>query len=65
MSAQFQKFSDDRFVAQTRALVEILVATGHKPEAEKICAEAVAILDDRRLGTAVLDAEKKLAKPPP
>jgi hypothetical protein len=59
---RLKEFSDGRFVKQTCALIEILVATGHKPEAEKIRDQAVAIMDDPLLTSAVQDAEKKLAK---
>ncbi len=53
---------DGRFVKQTCGLIEILVATGHKPEAEKIRDQALLIMDDPLLTAAVQDAEKKLAK---
>ena len=43
-------------------LIEILVATGHRADAEKICAEAVLVVDDPRLKCAVTDAELKPAK---
>ena len=54
------KFADDNFVAQTRQLIEILVATDHNADAEKIRDEAVGILDDPRLKSAVSDAEQKI-----
>ena len=53
-------FADDHFVAQTRQLIEILVATGEKPEAEKIQGEALAVLNDPKLKSAVTDAEEKI-----
>ena len=62
MAAQLQKFHDGRFVQQVRDVIEILVAAGRKPEAEKIRDQAVAILDSPRIASAVADAEKKLAK---
>jgi len=59
-SAMLKKSTEDRFVGQVRQLVEILVATDHKPEAEKIRDQAVAVLDDARLKSAVSDAEEKI-----
>ena len=53
------KFADQNFVGETRQLIEILVATGHKSDAEKIRDEAVVILDDPRLKSAVEDMERK------
>jgi hypothetical protein len=56
------EFADNNFVSEVRQLIEILVATGHKTEAEKIRDQAVAILDDLRLKSAVSDAEQKIGK---
>jgi serine/threonine protein kinase len=53
-------FADNHFIGQTRQLIEILVATHHKADAEKIQDEAVAIFDDSRLQSAVSDAEEKI-----
>ena len=50
------------FVGQTRLLIEILVATGHNDDAKKIRDEALAILNDARLQSAVTDAEVKIKK---
>jgi hypothetical protein len=61
-SARSMKSAENNFVGQTRPLIEILVATGHKADAEKIRDEAVAILDDPRLKSAVSDAEEKIQK---
>ncbi|HSU53314.1 MAG TPA: hypothetical protein VLT36_04575 [Candidatus Dormibacteraeota bacterium] len=61
-NSRLKEFSDGRFVKQTCALIEILVATGHKPEAEKIRDQALTVMDDPLLTSAVQDAEKKLAK---
>ena len=55
----FGKLATNNFVRQVCKLVEILVATGHQSDAEKIQNEAVAVLDDARLKAAVTDAEKK------
>ena len=54
-------YADPRFIEQTRQLIEILVATDHKADAEKIRDQAVALLDDGRLKSAVSDAEQKMA----
>jgi hypothetical protein len=62
VAAMQQKHFDERFVRQTRALIEILVANGRKPEAEKIQAQALTVMDDPALASAVQDLEKKLGK---
>jgi hypothetical protein len=54
--------ADRHFVDNTLQLIEILVATGHKTEAEKIRDEAVAVLNVPKLQSAVSDAEQKLQK---
>ena len=59
LGARLQQHSDEHFVRQARALVEILVGAGRKPDAEKIQAQAVAELDDPALASAVRDAEGK------
>ena len=56
-------FADNNFVQQTRQLIEILVATGSKSDAENIQKQALAILDDPRLATAVADADEKVIRP--
>lgn len=53
---ELPKFADKQFVDKTRQLVEILVGAGRKAEAEKIQAEAVSVLDNPRLKSAVSDA---------
>jgi hypothetical protein len=58
-------FADDNFVRQTRQLIEILVATGSKSDAENIQTQALAALKDPRLQTAVQDAETTIAGHPP
>ncbi|MGH7968803.1 MAG: hypothetical protein ACREIC_08770 [Limisphaerales bacterium] len=59
---QMKKVFEDRFVGQVRTLLEILVANGRKSEAERIRAQALAIMDDPRIASAVDDAEKEMAK---
>ena len=59
---EMSKLSDDRFVGEVRQLIEILIGTGHQADAEKIRDQAVAILDDPRLKSAVSDAEDKIQK---
>ncbi len=56
-SAVMKKSADDRFVGQVSQLIKILVATGHKAEAESIRDHAVTVLDDPRLRSVVSDAE--------
>ena len=48
------------FVGEVSRLIEILVATGHKADAENIRDQAVAVLADPRLQSAVSDAEAKI-----
>jgi hypothetical protein len=59
-SAMLEKYGEDRFVRQTRQLIEILVGASHKADAENIRDQAVAVLDDARLKSAVADAEKRI-----
>ncbi|HEX9046406.1 MAG TPA: hypothetical protein VF988_05210, partial [Verrucomicrobiae bacterium] len=61
-SAMMQKSSQDRFVGQVRQLIEILVGTGHIAEAEKIRDQALAVLEDARLKSAVDDARERVRK---
>ncbi|MBL9135396.1 MAG: serine/threonine protein kinase [Verrucomicrobiales bacterium] len=53
------KSTNDRFVNQTRQLIEILVATGRTDVAARIRDQALALLDDARLTSAVSEAETK------
>jgi len=55
------KTADKTFVNQTCQLIETLVGTGKKDQAEGIQAEALAMLDDARLKSAVKDAEARIA----
>ena len=57
-----KKYAEDRFVSQTCQLIEILVGVGRKADAEKIRDQAVAVLDDARLKSAVSDAEARVRK---
>ena len=50
------------FVGGNCKLIEILVATGHKAEAEKIRDEALAVVDDARLKSAIADAGSRIKK---
>jgi hypothetical protein len=56
------KNTRDNYANEVRRLIEILVGTGHQEEAAKIRNEAVAVLDDPRLQSAVRDAEEKVQK---
>ena len=57
-----KKSANDRFVGKVRELVEILVGTAHKADAEKIRDQALAVLDDARLKSAISDAEESVGK---
>jgi hypothetical protein len=52
----------NNFVSQVRTLVEIVAGAGDQTTAEKIQREAVALVDDAQLKSAVSDAEQKLHK---
>jgi hypothetical protein len=54
--------ADNILVGDTRQLIEILVGAGHKADAENICTQALALVDDPRLKSAISDAEKKMGK---
>jgi hypothetical protein len=54
--------ADNILVGDARQLIEILVGTGHKADAENICTQALALVDDPRLKSAISDAEKKMGK---
>jgi hypothetical protein len=51
-------FADKNFVNQTRQLIEVLIGDGYQADAEKIQQQAVALLDDGRLKSAVADAQQ-------
>jgi len=56
-SAMIKRSAENGFVTKVRQLIEVLVGTGHKAEAEKIQDEALQVLDDAWLQSAVADAE--------
>lgn len=62
LAAMQTKTTEDNFVNATRQLIYILVGTGHKAEAEEIQKQAMAVLDNARLKSAVSDAEAKIKK---
>ena len=55
-----KRSSENRFVDHTRRLIEVLVATGHASDAETIRSQALALLDDPRLKSAIEDAQKNI-----
>jgi hypothetical protein len=59
---ELPKAADHIFINKACQLVEILVASGHKADAQKVRDQALALLDDARLKSAVTDAEEKLQK---
>ncbi len=61
-SAMMKQAAENYFVAQTRQLIEILVGTGHADVAARIRDQAISILADPRLQSAVTDAETKVQK---
>jgi hypothetical protein len=62
LKASILKASNDRFVSRVCRWVEILVATGGKAEAEKIRDQALLVMDDPRLNSALSDAEERVRK---
>jgi serine/threonine protein kinase len=54
------KSTDTRFISQTRNLIEILVGTERRPEAQKIQQQAIALMDAPELRSAINDAEQRL-----
>jgi tetratricopeptide (TPR) repeat protein/predicted Ser/Thr protein kinase len=54
------QLATNNFAGQVCKLVEILVATGHQADAEKIRDQAVTVLDDARLKSSVNDAAEKI-----
>ena len=60
-SEMMKKSAEGSFVGQTSRLIEILVGAGRKTDAEKIREQAVAVLNDARLKSAISDAEIKAA----
>ena len=59
---ELPKFASQNFIDQTRQLIEILVGAGQNAEAEKIRDQALVILDDPKLESAVSDAKEKILK---
>jgi hypothetical protein len=59
-SQRMEKMTQDHFVGKVREHIEILVATGDQADAKKIQKEALAVLDDPRLETAVDHADTKI-----
>jgi hypothetical protein len=54
--------ADNLMVGKTRQLIEILVGAGHRPEAERIRDQALALLDNDALKSAIPDAERKTGR---
>jgi hypothetical protein len=61
-SLTLRQSATNRFIGSVRQLVEILVGSGHKSDAEKIRDAAAAIFNDARLQSAVADAEQVIQK---
>jgi hypothetical protein len=58
--ANKRKQANDTFVNECRKLVEILVGIGRTPEAQTLANQAIAVLNDPRLQSAVADAEGRV-----
>ena len=56
------QLADNHFIKQVRTLIEILVGVDRKAEAEKICDQALALVNVPQLQSAVSDAEKKVGE---
>jgi hypothetical protein len=57
---ELPKFADGRFVGQTRQLIEILVGVGRNADAEKIRDQALTVVDDAQIKSAIADAEQRV-----
>ena len=55
-------YHDDHFVKEISHLIEVLVGTARNADAAQLREQALEVLDDPRLRSAVEDAEKKLAR---
>jgi tRNA A-37 threonylcarbamoyl transferase component Bud32/type II secretory pathway pseudopilin PulG len=62
ISVVLKKSAEGRFVVQVRQLIEILVGTGDKVEADDIQKQALVVLNDPRLASAVSDAKVKVSE---
>jgi hypothetical protein len=58
-SPELPKFYDNNFVQEACRLIEVLVATGHTADAQKVRDQALALLPDSRLKSAVEDAKAR------
>jgi serine/threonine protein kinase len=56
----YNLMATNNFVGQVCKLVEILVGTGERDEAQKIRDEALTVVDDPHLRSAISDAEHKI-----
>ena len=54
------QMATNQFVGQVCKLIEILVAAGHPADAEQIHTQALSVVADPRLQSALRDAEKKV-----
>jgi hypothetical protein len=57
-----RNYYDERFIKESCHLIEVLIGTARKAEAEQIREQALEVLDDPQLRSAVEDAEKKVAR---
>lgn len=62
LEGTMRKHAEKCFVTRARDLIEILVGNGRKAEAERIRTEALSILQDPSLSSAVVDAEQSVAR---
>ena len=64
MATNMIRSADQYFITETRALIEILVGLGRRTEAANIQRQAVNLLDDARLRSAIADAEERVRRFP-
>ncbi|MBC8097180.1 MAG: hypothetical protein H7Y43_15340, partial [Akkermansiaceae bacterium] len=64
-SVRMLDMAREHFVSSTRQLIEILVGANRTNDAETIRQEALGLLNDSRIDTAISDAETKLGKAKP
>lgn len=61
-SAIMLQNATNSFVGSVSGLIEVLVGTGHREDAGKIRDEALLVLDDARLKSALSDAQERVEK---
>ena len=56
------RYATNAFVDTAGKLIEVLLGTGHATEAEQIRGQALSVMQDPRLESAIVDAEERIHK---